>query len=280
MIIAILILFGLCFGSFTNALVWRLREQSLPAAKRQSKGKAHKKDLSISKGRSMCVSCGHALHARDLVPVLSWLILKGRCRYCKQAISWQYPLVELATALIFVVSYLLWPRDVVGWEVAALGLWLTTLVGFMALVIYDLRWMLLPNKIVFPLYAIAALYVGARILSESNFDPLLSSFWGILVGGGIFYILFQVSNGKWIGGGDVKLGFLLGALVGGPLEASLMLFIASFAGTLATLPLAATGKMKRNTRIPFGPLLIFGAIVVMLVGTAVIDWYKTQILNV
>jgi prepilin signal peptidase PulO-like enzyme (type II secretory pathway) len=275
MIIAVLILLGLCFGSFTNALVWRLHEQSLPKKKR----KASDKDLSISKGRSMCVNCGHTLQAPDLVPVLSWLALRGRCRYCRKTISWQYPLVEAVTAALFVISYVFWPEQLSGWETAGFGLWLVSLTGFMALIIYDLRWMLLPNKIIFPLYGVAAAFVLTQIAGESSLRPLLEAAFGVLVGGGLFYLLFQISDGRWIGGGDVKLGFLLGALLSDPLQAGLMLFVASLTATIVTVPLMLGGRISKKTRIPFGPFLIAAAVVVQLFGKAVTDWYVAHFIN-
>lgn len=279
MIIVTLAVFGLVLGSFTNAFVWRLREQSLPAARRESKGKAKKKDLSISKGRSMCVHCGHTLRAVDLIPVLSWLSLKGKCRYCKKSISWQYPAVELAMAMLFVASYVFWPHDLTHvTEKAALGVWLVSLIGFMALFVYDLRWMLLPNKIIFPMYGLAIIYVVLRTVATSDVQTITSAALGVVVGGGIFYVLFQISSGRWIGGGDVKLGFLFGALVGGPVEAALVLFGASLAGSLITVPLTISGKMTAKTRIPFGPLLIAATVFVVLFGPEVIDWYRGFIL--
>ena len=112
MVIVVIGLVGLAFGSFVNALVWRLREQSVkPRAKKSKNLIAHRslltaQDLSIVKGRSMCPNCYNSLAAKDLVPVLSWLSLKGRCRYCNKSISWQYPAVELITSLIFLISHL------------------------------------------------------------------------------------------------------------------------------------------------------------------------------
>lgn len=228
----------------------------------------------------MCVHCGHQLKAADLLPIVSWLGLRGKCRYCRKSIPWQYPLVELVTPLLFVVSYLFWPETLTGLETAAFVLWLAALVGFVALVVYDIRWMLLPNKIVFPLYGIAALFVLARILHENSLEPLLSASIGVLIGGGLFYLLFQLSSGKWIGGGDVKLGFLLGALVGGPLQAMLMLFIASVLGSVFGGSLIASKKATRKTRIPFGPFLIVGAIVVMLFGQQISGWYMDHVILV
>lgn len=276
MIIAILILLGLCFGSFVNAFVWRLHEQHKPKKQR----KAGDKELSITKGRSMCVHCGHTLQTLDLIPVLSWLSLAGKCRYCKKSISPQYPLVELGTAALFVGSYFFWPNRLAGWENAAFALWLVCLTGFMALIIYDLRWMLLPNKIVFSLYGVAGLFIIAKLLSEKSPGPVLSALAGVLIGGGIFYLLFTISKGKWIGGGDVKLGFLLGALVGGPANALLVLFLASLLGSALALPLVAAGRAKRTTRIPFGPFLIIAAIIVQLFGSALTAWYVKNFIDI
>jgi len=116
MIIAVLVVFGLALGSFVNALVWRVREQTKEGSKKKPDSKYLKK-LSVSKGRSMCPNCHHELTAKDLLPVISWLGLKGKCRYCRKSISAQYPLVELATAGLFAASYLLWPEDINGGQV-------------------------------------------------------------------------------------------------------------------------------------------------------------------
>src|SRR5579864_137748 len=110
MIYVVLVVLGLSLGSFVNALVWRLHEQESVTKRRKSK----KVDLSILHGRSICPNCHHELAVRDLVPVLSWLSLKGTCRYCGKPISWQYPIVEAATASLFILSYVYWPADLHG----------------------------------------------------------------------------------------------------------------------------------------------------------------------
>lgn len=265
--ILVLTLLGLCFGSFVNALVWRVHVQS------GSKSGKHKEKYSIARGRSMCPNCEHELAAKDLIPVFSWLLQEGKCRYCKKAISWQYPLVEIVAALLFVGSYIFWPYLIESWDYVAFASWLIVLVGLLALLVYDLRWMLLPNRILFPLYFVGFVYVVSRALSDRSIEVIRDGALGAIIGGGIFYILFQVSKGRWIGGGDVKIGFLLGALCGsGPL-ALLMLFIASLFGTLYSLPLMAMKQASRASKIPFGPFLIASTIVVVLFGQNIVDWY-------
>jgi len=277
MIFVILIVLGLCLGSFINALVWRLHEQSKA---KDTKRRTKNKKLSILQGRSMCVHCEHELAATDLVPVFSWITLRGKCRYCHQPISWQYPIIELLVPLLFVMSYTCWPY---GWQANGLFqfiIWLTFLVGLVALTVYDLRWMLLPNKIVYILLGLSiASVLGKYLLATGGVEVLMSSIWGFICVGGFFYLLFQVSAGKWIGGGDVKLGFVLGILVDGPLNSLLLLFFASLLGSVISVPLLVSKTLKRTSRIPFGPFLISSALVVYLFGTAITNWYKHKLLG-
>lgn len=274
MIIVILFLLGLCFGSFVNALVWRVHKQS------KAKSKKAKQAYSISKGRSQCVECNHTLSARDLLPVVSWLMLGGKCRYCHKPVSWQYPAVELATASLFVVSYVWWPTALgTVLQLAIFALWLVSLVGLMALIVYDLRWMMLPNRIVFPLGVVAGASALLSVASEGSWQALMGAVGAVLIGGGLFYLLFEMSKGRWIGGGDVKLGFVLGALIASPGQTALMLFIASFLGTIFSLPLIITKKLTPTTRIPFGPFLIVATIIVKLFGVSMIDWYTHNFLG-
>jgi prepilin signal peptidase PulO-like enzyme (type II secretory pathway) len=200
-------------------------------------------------------------------------MLRGKCRYCKKPVSWQYPTVELATGILFIISYVFWPYSYDVWGIVGLVSWLILIVGFMALTVYDLRWMLLPNKILFPLYGVGTIFAGSLLLMEPKLSVLLEIFAGIIVGGGVFYLLFQVSAGKWIGGGDVKLGFLLGALAGTGYKAMMILFLASLFGCMYILPMALSGKATAKLRIPFGPFLIFACFVVVLFGSKMIDFY-------
>lgn len=226
----------------------------------------------------MCPHCQHELAAKDLVPVISWLYLRGKCRYCDKSISWQYPAVELSTAALFVFSYLFWPQPFAGWEWLQLGLWLSILTGLIALAVYDIKYMLLPNKLVFPLIYIAILAVMAAALTQNSPEPLKTATIGAAVGGGIFYLLFQLSDGAWIGGGDVKLGFLLGILVGGPGAALLMLFLASLLGTVFALPQIVTKNVGVKAKIPFGPFLIAAAVAAKLFSSDLIGAYTRAFL--
>lgn len=258
MIYAALVLLGLCFGSFVNALVWRLHE--------------HKDWV---KGRSICVHCKHALAAKDLVPVVSWLWLQGRCRYCHKPIAVQYPVVESATALLFVGSYAFWPVALTGSQVAVFALWLVLMVGLMALLVYDLRWMLLPDKLIFPLIGVAVVQALIVVFGSSHsLRALVNVVLAVAIGGGLFYVLFQVSGGKWIGGGDVKLGWLLGIIAGTPGRSLLLIFLAAVLGSLVSLPLLASKRLKPKSVIPFGPFLILGVIIVVLFGGHILDWYE------
>jgi leader peptidase (prepilin peptidase) / N-methyltransferase len=288
MVYAILVVLGLALGSFVNALVWRLHEQERGASRgskvKAKKPKANAKSaqpysLSIMHGRSMCPKCRHELAAKDLIPIFSWLTLGGKCRYCKKPISVQYPLVEAVAALLFLFSYVFWPNPVTGSEVAMFVLWLAMLVGLISLVIYDLLWMVLPDKIIFSLMGVALAQAVIRVfVADKPLIMLLGIILGALVGGGIFYFIFQISKGKWMGGGDVKLGFLLGIVVASPAASFLLLFLAALSGTIVSLPLLLSHRLTKSSRIPFGPFLIFAAVVVVLSGHSILFWYQKTFL--
>ncbi len=271
MIIFALIVLGLTLGSFVNALAWRLHESYSVKRKADSV-----KRLSIFYGRSMCPDCRHKLAAKDLMPVFSWLWLRGKCRYCHKPISLQYPLVELMAAGLFVFSYIYWPLTLRGAGLLQFIIWLAFISGFLAMVVTDLRWFWLPDKIIYPLIALAVAQLIAVSVWDKAPGQLLGALWGVLILAGGFYFLFMVSKGQWIGGGDVKLGALLGLIVGGPLMSLLLLLVASSAGTLTTLPFIATGKAKANARIPFCPFLMVATIVVRLFGAQIVHWYKNR----
>ncbi len=269
MIILLLVLMGLSLGSFTNALVWRLHELD------KRKPKYSRNQLSIARGRSMCVHCGHILSSRDLVPVISWFTLGGKCRYCQKTIP-DTPVPELVTPMLFVVSYLVWPYGLSGLGLARFIIWLVVLVGFVALSMYDYRWRLLPNKILYPLGMLVAIQVVLEVLLRGGWSRVVGALWGVAVGAGIFEVIYRLSKGKLIGGGDIRLGVVYGLLLGGPVQSMLCIFLASIFGTVIAIPSLVSGSTKSTTKIPFGPYLIAATVIVYLWGTDVIQWYRTM----
>lgn len=274
MIIVALGVLGLMLGSFVNALVWRVHEQAVLAGKKGANVARRRQELSVLKGRSMCPHCSHTLAAKDLVPVFSWLALAGKCRYCGKPIAWQYPVVELLTGLLFAVSYMVWPLDFSGAGLLQFVLWLVFITGFMALAVYDLRWMLLPNRIVVPLTILAALQTCVVALWQADVAQLYQPLLGAGLIFGLFWVLYQLSGGKWIGGGDVKLAVALGLLAGTPLNALLVIFLASLFGTIGSIPVMLRGKQALGLHIPFGPYLLLATVAVVLWGAALFDWYQ------
>lgn len=259
MVLAVLAVLGLIAGSFINALVWRLHE-----------GK------NWLNARSQCPACGHQLAAKDLVPVLSFLALRGHCRCCKKSISPQYPLVELATATWFALSYAFWPAALSSpGQITLLVTWLVVSVGLIALVTYDLLWMILPNKIIYP--TLAAAVAGQAVYSLA-FAPhvgraFLSWIASLLVSSGIFFVLHEVSRGQWIGFGDVRLGLITGTMLADPAKALLMIFVASILGIGYGLIKVFKRQRTLSDRIPYGPFLILGAGFALIFGHHIISWY-------
>ncbi len=255
-----LFLVGLCLGSFVNAAVWRLK---------------NKKDLLVD--RSECTKCHAKLSWRDLIPVLSWLALKGRCRSCGKSISVQYPLVELAVAAFFVASLAFWPY---GFDstihLLEFGVWLFAGVLLAILFVYDVRWLLLPDKVVFPLIGLGLGMSVLKALEGGSMSFFLYDILGSLaVLAGFYFILFVFSSGRWVGFGDIKLGVGLALLLSDWQLSLLTLFAANLLGTIVFAPALLTGKVKRTSHIPFGPFLIVGFIIAGLLGHVIIDWYMT-----
>lgn len=248
---------------------------------KSSKRKADNSQYSILKGHSMCPDCEHRLAAKDLVPVFSWIMLKGKCRYCKKPISWQYPAVELAMATVFVVSYLFWPGGLHSHGNIILFIaWLATSIGLLALLVYDFKWMLLPSKIIYPTLAVAA---AGRLVYIIGYEPnrwhgLIQWVLSVIVASGLFWLIFMSSKGAWIGYGDVRLGLITGTVLADPVKSFLMIFAASVAGTLFILPALASGKKRLASRLPFGPFLIAATWFTLIYGERVINGYKHLLL--
>ena len=286
LICATLVILGLCMGSFAGATVWRLRARQLvedKAAGEKVDAKEFKQLLPLTKAtltsdHSRCLHCEHALAWYDLLPLVSWISTGGKCRYCHEKIGWFEPAIELGTAVLFVSLYLLWPFEMHSiHEVAQFVLWLVASVLLVILFVYDLKWYLLPNYVVFPLIVVGAVVATLTLIgAPDTWMALLNILFAAIILSGIYMLLWLISKGQWIGFGDVKLGLALALLLGDWKLAFIALFAANFIGCLIVIPGMLAKKIDRKTRVPFGPLLILGAVLAMLVGRYVVDLYFTS----
>ncbi len=238
----IIFLFGLTIGSFLNCVICRLKT-----------GK------SFLGGHSFCPYCKHELVWYDLIPVFSFLMLKGKCRYCQKPISIQYPLVELATAILFVLVFNSQNLFNTGY--------LLLITGFLIIIfVYDLKHYIIPDKVIFPAILTSFLF----LLTTNSLLPntILSAFGASL----FFLLIYLISKGQWMGFGDVKLSFLMGLHLGFP-NILVALFSAFFSGAIIGLILIAQSKKTLKSRVPFGPFLVFGTFLAMLYGESIINWY-------
>lgn len=277
----ILAVFGLLLGSFAGATVWRLRARQLLFDKKQgetvdAKEYARLKSLAtqkVSTDRSRCLSCGYTLRWYDLIPLFSWLSLNGKCRSCRKPIGYFEPLMELGMAALFVVSYLFWPfllTDALA--ITTFVVWLLACVGLVILFAYDAKWFLLPDKITWTVVALGVVTVGLTMLYSG--DPIVTLFNAAGAVGalsGLYLVLYLVSKGQWIGFGDIKLGLGLGLLLVDWQLGLLALFLANVIGCLVVIPFMIAGKVGRTSQVPFGPLLILGAIIAKLWGFVIVD---------
>jgi prepilin signal peptidase PulO-like enzyme (type II secretory pathway) len=250
---------GAALGSFSLVLAWRMHD---------------KKDW--VRGRSACEACGHVLSARDMIPIVSWLALRGKCRYCSKPFSKQLLFAELLLGTILAVSWLFWPFSVDSFQGYGLFfIWILVSVLLSALFWYDLRWYLLPNKLIYTLLPLSIIYAVIRgfVVDYSFSNIVVMPVLSVVFLSGLFFLLYTVSRGKWIGFGDVRLGYSLGLLIGTPTLSWLMLFMASVLGIIVALPSLLKGNRKLTSKIPFGPLLIVATILVVLFGQKLVDWY-------
>jgi len=283
MIGVFLAVLGLLLGSFAGASVWRLRARQLvedEAAGEKVDARELKRlrvltQAKVQRDRSQCLSCRHQLAWYDLIPLVSWVMLRGRCRYCRTPIGWFEPAVELATAMFFVISYVAWPADLTEPLVAVqFGLWLFAGVGLIILFCYDAKWFLLPDKVVFPLVAVAALNAALQVATSPDaLGAIISVVGASAILSGLYFVLYLISKGAWIGFGDIKLGLVLGLMLADWQLALLALFLANIIGCLVVLPGMLSRRLSRYTHVPFGPMLIGGFWIAGLFGKGLIEWY-------
>lgn len=249
----IVFILGLGVGSFLNALIFRLHSGE-----------------SVAKGRSKCPKCRHELSPRDLIPIINFIWLRGKCRYCSAPISWQYPVVELVTAVLFalVYQYLIPSAQTGTIEGIFYLVFLWFLVSVLIVIfIYDLKHYLILDKVVYP--ALVVSFIAVVFLPQYDF-------WHALIGSAVvglfFLILVLLSRETWMGWGDVKLGFLLGLAIGWPLCLPLLL-IAFVGGAIVSLFLMGLKLKGWKDTVPFGTMLTAAAVLTLFIGPRMIEWY-------
>ena len=250
MILIFVFIFGLIIGSFLNCLVWRL----------------HEKESLLD--RSYCPKCKKRIAWYDNIPVFSFIWLAGKCRQCGKSISIQYPILELATGLLFVLAYCLnYELRITNYEfiVQLLRDWF--LISVMIVIfIYDLRWYLILDIVALP--ACLAMLAFNLILGFNLWNLLISG----IIGGSFFLIQFAISQGKWLGGGDIRLGLLMGLSLGWP-GAVVAILISYFMGSIIGLGLILTGKRAWSSEMPLGVFLAAGTIITLFWQTEILNWY-------
>lgn len=283
-----LVLSGLILGSFAGATVWRLRARQLRDDKHHGElvDTSEYKQLekltksSIADDRSQCLHCGYKLRWYDMIPVISWALLKGKCRNCHKPIGVMEPLLELGIMTFFVLSYMFWPYAMTsGIEVTMFIIWLVAGVGLAILFAYDSKWFILPDKVNFIVIGLGILYsILVVVIASDKLSAILSIVGSALILSGLYLVLYFISRGKWVGFGDIKLGLGLALLLADWRLAFIALFAANLVGTIAVLPGIITGKLKRNTHVPFGPLLIIGLVIAQLSGGYIVSMYFSSLL--
>lgn len=283
-----LALVGLVIGSFMGAQIWRIRARHVAELrevgedydKKEYKALNPLLSRSARSDRSLCLHCSHQLAWYDLVPLVSWLSTGGKCRYCHKSIGIFEPLIEFGTAVFFVISFLAWPSALTvadPWQIVQFATWLIAGCLLVMLFVYDLKWKLLPDSIVFPLMFVAGVLAEFHLVQSNDIGAALLSLNGaILILSGFYFALYMVAERlgrQWIGFGDVKLGFALALMLADWKLAFLALFLANIIGSVVIVALISSKLIGRHTMVPFGPFFIVGAVIAGLWGQSIIDWY-------
>ncbi|MBM7854500.1 leader peptidase (prepilin peptidase)/N-methyltransferase [Desulfohalotomaculum tongense] len=234
---------GACIGSFLNVCICRIPKKQ-----------------SVIYTPSHCPCCGRKLGAADLVPVFSYLLLKGRCRYCKAKISPRYPLVELLTAVLFLAAYSFWGWH---WQTVSMVVFFSLLVSVSVI---DIYYQIIPDRIL-----LAGSIIGLPFIMLSSFDKLINGAVGFFAAGLLMLAIALASKGG-MGGGDIKLSAVMGLFLGWQ-NVLVALFIAFLTGGLSGAFLLAAGLKERRDAVPFGPYLALGGLIAAFGGSEIINWY-------
>jgi leader peptidase (prepilin peptidase)/N-methyltransferase len=261
---ALAAVFGLVFGSFFNVCIWRIP-----------------RGMSVNSPPSHCPRCRKPIRFHDNVPVLSWLLLRGRCRDCGQPISTRYPLVELLTGLLFLGAYLRFQGD---WPAVVKAAVFLSLLVVMAFIDLDLQ--VIPFKLSIPGFVLGL--VGSLLARPGPGDALLGAALGaafVLVAWLLWRFVLAgafrrhgVNQKEGMGWGDLPFAAMIGAFIG--LRATVVaLFVAVVLGVIVGLSARAAGRMRKGQAVAFGPFLALGGAIGLFIGRALFDWYVGLMLS-
>jgi leader peptidase (prepilin peptidase)/N-methyltransferase len=244
--------YGLVIGSFLNVVIWRVpRHESLVAP------------------RSHCPGCDAPIAARDNVPLVSWLMLRGRCRHCGEPISIRYPFIELVTAVLFAA---VGARFAHTWALPAFLVLTAALIAISAI---DLEHFIIPNRIVYPVGFAGVILLAAAAGIEHDWASFERALLGA-AGAFVFFFVLHVVAPRGMGFGDVRLSFVLGLFLGwlGGFQVFGGLFTGFLLGAVIGSVLIAVGSRGRKQHIPFGPFLAAGTMIFVLFGDPIVSWWR------
>lgn len=236
-------LLGLVFGSFLSALTYRLP-----------------RGVKTTKGRSKCTSCKKTIDAQDNIPLLSFLFLRGKCRHCGKSINFRYPLIELGTAALFVLTYFFSANVNLSFSFLTLPYLLFVVLITFAIFIIDLENLIIPDELVFWGFGVT-LTLFVLFDYPMIFGRLLSAFLSAL----FLLLIHLMTKGKGMGLGDVKFALFVGLVLGAS-NSFVWLFLAFLTGAVAGIILILSGKARFGKPIPFGPFLAFSFLVALFWG--------------
>ena len=247
----IIFLIGLGFGSFASVIIHRL----------------HNKEGGIFWGRSKCPNCQHLLNAVDLIPLFGCLINRLKCRYCKKPISLAYPILELTMGSFFLLTAVF--TGIFNTFLLIYYLLITFI--FVVLSFYDIFYQEIPDEISLPAIVLAGIagFIG-------NLNSPASMLIGLAIPVLFFATLFISSRGRWLGGGDIRIGAIMGLLLGWP-NILIGLFLGYLSGSIYSLIGLISGKLTRRSQIPFGPFLFLGTYMALFFGKDILNWYLGMI---
>jgi leader peptidase (prepilin peptidase)/N-methyltransferase len=245
-------LIGLCVGSFLNVVIYRVPKHE-----------------SVVRPRSHCPSCSTPIAERDNIPVLSWVLLRGRCRSCGTRISVRYPLVELGTAVLFVAAAV---RLGATWQLPAFCVFFASL---LAISVIDLDLFIIPNRVIYPTLAVTAPLLVVAAAADGSWGHLRNAAIGGAAGFGVLLVI-HIAAPHGMGFGDVRLAGVIGMMLGwlGLRYLFLGLFLAFLLAAVIGVVLIAARLRSRKDAVPFGPFMAMGAVLAVLWGQVILNAYQ------